>query len=290
MSVINHKKHNDENHNGESKPLVFVYWCQDGTNFGHCKDCNTRITTQVYNCPECKWDICLTCAKVRHHHPLFMRENIPSSPYTCSSCTTQISLADKEYYLCLTCEYYLCSRCYVLKEEVPAFPKRWTTIDTLNKPPPVELKGMEEVPKSILDDLKATFHKMDKDKSGLLSVKELSDNLKPFGVTATAEELTNIVKDLDGTKDIKFQSYLDLMTLGIRTYGATEATKREMQAAFQLVAGEDGNITPSKFKQIMHFLGEDLTDEEVDILFLEAKPNNGDGKLDFDDFVRMFSS
>ena len=40
-----------------------------------------------------------------------------------------------------------------------------------------------------------------------------------------------------------------------------------MQLVFRLLVGECDGITPSKFKEVMHLLGEDLSDEEVCALY-----------------------
>ena len=66
----------------------------------------------------------------------------------------------------------------------------------------------------------------------------------------------------------------------------------ELVEAYRKFTGsdEDQGITPAQLKDTMHQYGERrLSDEEFDLLFQETDAD-GDGYINFDDFVRMMMS
>ena len=50
-----------------------------------------------------------------------------------------------------------------------------------------------------------------------------------------------------------------------------------------------GKISAQELKKVMANLGENLTDEEIDEMIREAD-TDGDGEVDYDEFVKMMSS
>ena len=74
MATIIDANHNTTRHNGESKPLVLTYWNVYGGSQFECNVCLGLFRTAVYNCVECDWDVCLSCSKVTHQHPLWKAE------------------------------------------------------------------------------------------------------------------------------------------------------------------------------------------------------------------------
>ena len=64
-------------------------------------------------------------------------------------------------------------------------------------------------------------------------------------------------------------------------------TEEELMEAFK-VFDKDGNgyITALELSSVMNSLGEKLTEEEVEEMIREADID-GDGQIDYDEFVRM---
>lgn len=60
----------------------------------------------------------------------------------------------------------------------------------------------------------------------------------------------------------------------------------EMVPAYELWAGEDGRIDASEFMEVVPLLGEDLTEEEIDVMFKQAD-TDGSGHIDQVEFIAM---
>ena len=67
----------------------------------------------------------------------------------------------------------------------------------------------------------------------------------------------------------------------------TSEIKDELIDAFKMFdMDHDGFITPDELMNAMAHLGEDLNESEIEEIIKEADAEN-DGKLDFDEFVKM---
>ena len=72
-------------------------------------------------------------------------------------------------------------------------------------------------------------------------------------------------------------------------YTCWYAIKSELREAFN-VFDKDGNgtISEDELRQVMHNLGEKLTDEDIKAMMREAD-TDGDGEVNFEEFVQMMS-
>ena len=60
----------------------------------------------------------------------------------------------------------------------------------------------------------------------------------------------------------------------------------ELKKAFEVMdANKDGVVTKDELKNLLKGLGEDVTDEVVDEM-IKIADENGDGKIQFDEFVK----
>lgn len=66
----------------------------------------------------------------------------------------------------------------------------------------------------------------------------------------------------------------------------TMEQKDEFCEAFMNFADEEGNLDIPSMGALLAALGEDLTDEEVEIMFEEVD-EDGSGEVDFDEFIEM---
>ncbi|CCO34772.1 Calmodulin Short=CaM [Rhizoctonia solani AG-1 IB] len=63
----------------------------------------------------------------------------------------------------------------------------------------------------------------------------------------------------------------------------------ELDEAFKVFDRDgSGQISEEELKAVMNSLGERLTDAEVHAMMLEAD-TNGDGQIDYKEFVKMFA-
>eukprot|EP00439_Symbiodinium_sp_Y106_P036787 s827_g4.t1 len=136
-----------------------------------------------------------------------------------------------------------------------------------------------------IKDLRETFIAMDEDGDGLLTVKELEEGMQRAGMTEIPPELNDIIKDVDsnGSGTIDYTEFL-AATLDRKNYIAEDVC----WAAFR-VFDKDGSGTISKDE-----LAQVLSDGAVaavaqkDIAeLLNEVDQNGDGEIDFQEFMHM---
>ncbi|KAL2065256.1 hypothetical protein VTL71DRAFT_2925 [Oculimacula yallundae] len=148
--------------------------------------------------------------------------------------------------------------------------------------------------------LKHEFDQYDSDKGGNITVEEFGRVMKASGQNPSAEELAQIIKevDLDGDGTINFDEFIAMMTgrsrappievsapekeVGIEKEGDSEADLKAAWAPFD--SSFKSSITGSQFRQLMAGLGENVTDKEVDELMNSV---DGEDKISYREFVEF---
>eukprot|EP00092_Neocalanus_flemingeri_P062616 GFUD01075567.1.p1 GENE.GFUD01075567.1~~GFUD01075567.1.p1 ORF type:complete len:149 (+),score=63.10 GFUD01075567.1:51-497(+) len=134
-------------------------------------------------------------------------------------------------------------------------------------------------------EFKEAFDEFDKDGSGAISSKELLGVMRAMGQNPTEDELNNLVMevDLDGNGTIDFPEFLEMMK-----QKANEVDQEaDLMEAFKIFdRDKDGYIDMKELKKVTNMLGSMLSKEEVDEFMAEADVD-GNGKLDYDEFVKM---
>ncbi|KAL5225047.1 hypothetical protein ABZP36_011686 [Zizania latifolia] len=136
-------------------------------------------------------------------------------------------------------------------------------------------------------EFREAFSFFDKDGDGCITLAELDTVIRSLGQTPTAEELEEMIRDVDadGNGTIEFGEFLALMSRkAARGCGDADEELREAFKVFD--KDQDGLISAAELGHVMISLGEKLTDEEVDQMIREADLD-GDGQVNFDEFVRM---
>lgn len=91
---------------------------------------------------------------------------------------------------------------------------------------------------------------------------------------------------MDGNGTIDFEEFIQMMPAASKNERDGNA-EDEMLEAFQIFDTDgNGNISADELRQIMANLGEKLTEEEVEAMVKEADID-GDGEINYDEFVRM---
>ena len=123
---------------------------------------------------------------------------------------------------------------------------------------------------------------------GSITTQELGNVLRSLGQNPTLAELDDMIAQNgnDGNGTMDFPEFLSLVKKKMKDTSSDE----EILAAFNFY-DMDGNgyVSARELRSIMLSLGEILTDAEVDEMIRDADVN-GDGQIDYDDFVRMMSS
>ncbi|XP_065046224.1 calmodulin-1-like [Musa acuminata AAA Group] len=92
--------------------------------------------------------------------------------------------------------------------------------------------------------------------------------------------------DVDGNGTIEFAEFLGLMAHKMKDIDSEE----ELKEAFKVFdKDQNGYISEAELRNVMMSLGEKLTDEEVAQMIREADLD-GDGQVNFEDFVQMMSA
>ena len=110
--------------------------------------------------------------------------------------------------------------------------------------------------------------------------------MRSLGQNPTEAELQEMIAEVDanGNGNIDFPEFLKLMEKKMKD---PKDSEKELRDAFK-VFDKDGNgfISAQELRHIMTSLGEKLTEEEVDQMIQEAD-TNGDGQVDYNEFVNM---
>ncbi|XP_062203319.1 uncharacterized protein LOC133905523 [Phragmites australis] len=140
-----------------------------------------------------------------------------------------------------------------------------------------------------ISEFRQAFSFFDKDGDGCITVEELATVMGSLqGQRPSAEELREMIRDADadGNGTIEFAEFLGLMARKTAKDGAGDADE-ELREAFKVFdKDQNGYISATELRHVMINLGEKLTDEEVELMIREADLD-GDGQVNYDEFVRM---
>jgi len=150
--------------------------------------------------------------------------------------------------------------------------------------------AMDKLGASSMDELlnaefKEAFDEFDKDGSGTISTKELLGVMRSMGQNPTEDELLALVMevDLNGDGTIDFPEFLEMM----KQKSSEADQEADLKEAFKIFdRDKDGFIDMKELKKVANMLGAMLSKEEVDEFMKEADVD-GNGKLDYDEFVKM---
>ncbi|XP_061567473.1 calcium-binding protein 5b [Cololabis saira] len=143
-----------------------------------------------------------------------------------------------------------------------------------------------------MEELREAFVEFDKDKDGFINCKDLGNLMRTMGYMPTEMELIelgqNINMNLGGRVD--FEDFVEIMTPKLLDETAEMIGLKELKDAFkEFDIDGDGSITSEELRLAMiKLLGEHTSKKEIDSVVREVD-NNADGKVDFEEFVKMMS-
>ena len=112
--------------------------------------------------------------------------------------------------------------------------------------------------------------------------------MRSLGQNPTEADLQDMINevDTDDSGTMEFAEFLAMMS----SSGKDADIEDELKEAFR-VFDKDGNgyISAAELRHVMTYLGEKLTDEEVDDIIGEGDVD-GDGQLNYEEFVKMMVS
>ncbi|XP_074087747.1 calcium-binding protein 4 [Macrotis lagotis] len=144
-----------------------------------------------------------------------------------------------------------------------------------------------------LDELLEAFNEFDTDQDGYISYRELGACMRTLGYMPTEMELIEISQHVKMRMGgcVDFEDFVEMMGPKLREETAHMLGIRELRIAFrEFDADRDGRITVAELRAAAPaLLGEPLVGPELDEILREVDLN-GDGHVDFDEFVMMLSA
>lgn len=124
---------------------------------------------------------------------------------------------------------------------------------------------------------------LDVDGDGAITVEEMRSGMKRLGSTLNQEELDAMIKDMDvdGSGTIDYEEFITA-TLNLATLEKEELLKKAFE---HFDADGSGYITMDELEAALKELG---MDDIKDIL--EKVDTDGDGQIDYEEFVNMMVS
>jgi len=136
-----------------------------------------------------------------------------------------------------------------------------------------------------ISEFREAFALFDKDGDGTITTKELGEMMRSLGQSPTEAELRDMINEVDedGNGTIEFNEFRAMMERKTRDADPED----ELREAFKLFDKDgSGTISTSELREVMKSLGEQLTNGEVEEMMREADVD-GDGQIDFNEFVKM---
>uniref|UniRef100_A0A4W5JBX1 Centrin 4 n=1 Tax=Hucho hucho TaxID=62062 RepID=A0A4W5JBX1_9TELE len=116
-------------------------------------------------------------------------------------------------------------------------------------------------------EIREAFDLFDTDGSGTIDVKELKVAMRALGFEPKKEEIKKMIADIDkeGSGTIDFNDFLCMMTQKM----SEKDSKEEILKAFRLFDDDGtGKISFKNLKRVSKELGENLTDEELQVCYI----------------------
>ena len=150
---------------------------------------------------------------------------------------------------------------------------------------PKKKKSHKNLTEQQLKDLEAAFGLFDKNGDGAIEKEEIQQVLENMGICPSEADLADMMShvDLDGNGTISFDEFVELMKhrMGGMMKSTSDLGDEEMRQIFKMF-DLDGNgyISPEELKDVMHKLGEKISDDELMIMMSKAD-KDGDGQINF---------
>uniref|UniRef100_A0A673NAV6 Calcium-binding protein 2-like n=1 Tax=Sinocyclocheilus rhinocerous TaxID=307959 RepID=A0A673NAV6_9TELE len=124
---------------------------------------------------------------------------------------------------------------------------------------------------------------------GYINCRDLGECMRTMGYMPTEMELIELSQQIGGGK-IDFEDFVELMGPKMLAETADMIGVKELRDAFkEFDSNGDGQISITELREAMKkLMGEQLNSGDTDDILCDADLN-GDGLVDFEEFVRMMS-
>ena len=118
-------------------------------------------------------------------------------------------------------------------------------------------------------DIKEAFSLFDTQSSGFIDCKDLKVAMRALGFEPRKEEIKKMIAEVDKESSGKLSLDSFMMLMGNKM--SEKDTKEEILKAFKLFDDDDtGKITFTNLRRVAAELGENLTDEELQVYILHS--------------------
>ena len=149
----------------------------------------------------------------------------------------------------------------------------------------VNLNIINNLTEEQIAEFKEAFQIFDKDGDGSITTKELGTVMRSLGQNPSDEEVRQMIEEVDEDKSetIDFKEFLGLMARKMKETDAED----ELLEAFK-VFDRDGNgkISAHELRYVMLSSGEDLTEQDIQEMVMEADID-GDGFIAYQAFAKI---
>ncbi|XP_032088078.1 calmodulin-like protein 6 [Thamnophis elegans] len=148
--------------------------------------------------------------------------------------------------------------------------------------------GAEILTPEQITEYKGIFEMFDEEGNGLVKTDELESLMSLIGINPTKRDLVNMAKDVDKDKKGTFNCDGFLVLMGIY-HEKSKNQDEELRAAFKVFDKEHkGYIEWDTLKYVLMNAGEPLDEHEAELMMKEAD-KDGDGTIDYEEFVAMMT-
>ena len=143
-----------------------------------------------------------------------------------------------------------------------------------------------DIPEDQVAEYKEAFDMFDRNKTGTLSIGDITKIMKNFGYPMTKEEARGMISNVDASGDgeVDFEEFVMLMEKQVHNLSDDPV----LLAFRDFDKNDDGKITNREFKYILTHVGENtFSEEEVEGLFKDCGLKEED-ELEYEDFVLLW--
>ncbi|XP_063710823.1 uncharacterized protein LOC134839257 [Symsagittifera roscoffensis] len=154
-----------------------------------------------------------------------------------------------------------------------------------NKEEPTTFKMTAVCPPEMRKELRIAFDSVDDDRSGSISADELYKLFNNFRVDIDEDETEELLQnlDMDGNGEIDFDEFVEIMM------SAMEDEDEMIEASFkEFDVDNDGFIQVNELRYVLQYLGENGISERDMKKMIKNADYDGDGKVDLEDFRRLW--
>ncbi|CAH8562588.1 unnamed protein product [Schistosoma rodhaini] len=152
-------------------------------------------------------------------------------------------------------------------------------------------KQKAKLTEETITEYKAQFDALDHDKTGKVSVPDVTVLIRKVGLMPSNLEIEELIADVDKEKTaliegITFDQFCEIAS---RMYNEIYTESDIIEAFRTFDIENNGFLSASELRRALCTVGENLTEVEMDALLEKAKVDS-DGNVHYEEFVRSITS